>query len=133
MEFPRVAPFNARIRHSAKLENYAYRCPHCKVESFFTLDDVKRSHGARQSRLKPEAQRLYDASYPIRSYADEFYYDFHCDGCLSPVRVYFEAFEQAKKQWEYYGSFVMELRRMNLFTPPIGSNFPPINDDIPER
>lgn len=115
MEFPRVAPFNARIRHLTKLENYAYSCPHCKTENYFTLDDVKRCHGMRTSRLHPDAQRLFDASYPIRNFSEEFYFDFHCDVCSSPVRVYFDAVEQQRGRWEYFGSFVMELRNLTTF------------------
>lgn len=117
MEFPRVTPFDARIRHLTKLENYAYQCPHCKMESLFTLDEIKHHHGTESSRLPPDAQRLFDLSYPIRNYLHEFYYDFTCPGCTSPVRVFFDAKEKSFDRWEYFGSFVMELRTLKLPTP----------------
>ena len=110
MEFPRVAPFNTRVRHLNKLEHYAYQCPRCKHESLFTLDDVKLSHGTKQSRIAPDVQQIFDASYPIRNLLEEFYFDFHCNGCSAPVRIYFEASEQRADCWEYFGSFIMELR-----------------------
>lgn len=110
MEFPRIAPFDARVHHLTKLENYAYQCPRCKHESLFTLDDVKLSHGTKQSHIAADVQRIFDASYPIRNHLEEFYFDFHCQGCTAPVRIYFDASEKHGDRWEFFGSFVMELR-----------------------
>lgn len=110
MDFPRVVPFDTRIRHLQYLEHYAYKCPHCKQETSFTLEEIRRSHGVKESKLATDVQRMFDASYPIRNFMDEFYFDFNCQGCSAPVRIYFEASEKRTSAWEFFGSFVMELR-----------------------
>lgn len=113
MEFPRVSPFDARIRHLTRLENYSYQCPNCKHESSFTLDDIKSAHGIKKSNFSIDIQRIFDTSYPIKNSFQEFYFELQCTGCTSPVRIYFDAEENKRGRWEFFGSFVMELRCKN--------------------
>ena len=110
MKPPHVAPFTARVHHLRKLENYAYSCPHCKENSSFSLEQVRSSHSRRPSLLAYEIRRVFDAAYPINNHHEEFFIELHCEGCSSPVRLYFDARLNTEGHWEYFGSFVMELR-----------------------
>lgn len=74
------------------------------------MEQVRNSHSRRSSLLPFEIRRVFDASYPIANRHKEFFLELHCSGCSAPVRLYFDACEGTGGEWEYYGSFVMELR-----------------------
>jgi hypothetical protein len=74
------------------------------------MEQVRSSHAHRPSLLPYDVRRIFDASYPILNHREEFFLELHCAGCSAPVRVYFDACQRTEGQWEYFGSFVMELR-----------------------
>lgn len=74
------------------------------------MEQVRISHSRRSSLLPYDIRTLFDASYPIANRHAEFYLEMHCAGCSAPFRLYFDACQKEAGGWEYYGSFVMELR-----------------------
>ena len=73
-----------------------YICAHCSHQVGFSNDSFSRHcHGERQgiSKLPEPCKSIFDQVRPI---GDDFFLDFLCPGCESPVRLVFNYSSEEK-------------------------------------